>query len=218
MSVLAALDLVPEQPLDPVPRKSRRKKANLAPPRSGTRHANPQDCSPRTQVPIEALIPQVGKIASWLERRWGLPAGWDHDDLVAEGLLALVRAARKYDPSRPCSLSTYSGYWIRGLMFRALTERWTQCNNEAPPPDESIEAPWPPQYKVVLCREVLEAIFTTLNEVEQALVFGRLDGDTISDLARRLSLPITTAYRQHERALRRVRVAVGAPQSIAYPS
>jgi len=57
---------------------------------------------------IKASLPFV--IAVALEyRRWGTPL----EDLVQQGNLGLLKAARKFDPSRDCRLITYAVYWIR---------------------------------------------------------------------------------------------------------
>ena len=157
---------------------------------------------------VVALLPLVRKIASWFERRYSLPAGWDHDDLVSEGVIGLLRAVAKYDPTRPCSVETYAGYWIRGLLWKALKARWTELNHEAPPPDDEMEGPWPPPEKAVLYREVID-IVDRLEVAERVLVYGRVDNETLSALARQLGMPISTANRWHLRALRRARRAAG---------
>lgn len=57
---------------------------------------------------IKASLPFVISIA--LEyRRWGIPL----EDLVQQGNLGLLKAAKKFDPSRDCRLITYAVYWIR---------------------------------------------------------------------------------------------------------
>jgi RNA polymerase sigma-32 factor len=57
---------------------------------------------------IEACLPFVISIA--LEyRRWGVPL----EDIIQQGNIGLLRAARKFDPSRECRLATYAVYWIR---------------------------------------------------------------------------------------------------------
>ena len=57
---------------------------------------------------IKASLPFV--IAVALEyRRWGTPL----EDLVQQGNLGLLKAAKKFDPSRECRLITYAVYWIR---------------------------------------------------------------------------------------------------------
>jgi len=173
---------------------------------------------PRPMPDIASLLPLVRKIASWFERKWGLPAGWEHDDLVDIGVIGLMLAAKRFDPTRGCSIETYAGYAIRGAIFRQMKERWTDLNHEAPPPSDEVEAPWPPPEKAVLYREVVDAVFTRLSDVDQTLVVGRLDEQTFAELGRRLRMPITTACRQHERALRRLRTALGSGYNPACPS
>jgi RNA polymerase sigma-32 factor len=57
---------------------------------------------------VEACLPFVISIA--LEyRRWGVPL----EDIIQQGNLGLLRAAKKFDPSRECRLATYAVYWIR---------------------------------------------------------------------------------------------------------
>ncbi len=57
---------------------------------------------------IRASLPFVITIA--LEyRRWGAPL----EDLVQQGNLGLLKAARKFDPTRDVRLITYAVYWIR---------------------------------------------------------------------------------------------------------
>src|SRR5260221_10973505 len=57
---------------------------------------------------IKASLPFVISVA--LEyRRWGVPL----EDLVQQGNLGLLKAARKFDPTRECRLVTYAVYWIR---------------------------------------------------------------------------------------------------------
>jgi RNA polymerase sigma-32 factor len=57
---------------------------------------------------VEACLPFVIAIA--LEyRRWGVPI----EDVIQQGNIGLLRAAKKFDPNRECRLATYAVYWIR---------------------------------------------------------------------------------------------------------
>jgi RNA polymerase sigma-32 factor len=46
--------------------------------------------------------------------RYGLP----FEDLVREGMLGLVEAARRFDPERGVRLAAYAAWWIRAYMRR----------------------------------------------------------------------------------------------------
>ena len=53
------------------------------------------------------------------QRSYGLPL----DELVSEGMLGLVEAARRFDPERGVRLAVYAAWWIR-----AYTRRYTLSN------------------------------------------------------------------------------------------
>jgi RNA polymerase sigma-32 factor len=57
---------------------------------------------------IEACLPFVVAIA-YQYRRWGVPM----EDIIQQGNIGLLRAAKKFEPERKCRLATYAGYWIR---------------------------------------------------------------------------------------------------------
>jgi RNA polymerase sigma-32 factor len=57
---------------------------------------------------IESNLRYVISIAKEY-RRWGTPV----DDLVQEGSIGLLKAARRFDPREQCSLRAYAAYWIR---------------------------------------------------------------------------------------------------------
>jgi len=57
---------------------------------------------------VEASLPFVIKVAKEY-RRWGVPM----EDLIQQGNLGLLRAAKKFDPEQGCRLITYAVYWIR---------------------------------------------------------------------------------------------------------
>lgn len=57
---------------------------------------------------IEASLPFVIRVAKGYQR-WGIPL----EDLIQQGNLGLLKAAKKFDPSKDCRLITYANYWIR---------------------------------------------------------------------------------------------------------
>lgn len=50
--------------------------------------------------------------------RNGLQGQYNAGDMMQEGILALIRAAEKFDPSRGFRFSTYAMYWIRSAIKR----------------------------------------------------------------------------------------------------
>jgi RNA polymerase sigma-32 factor len=60
---------------------------------------------------VQSHLPLVHAIASEF-RSYGLPA----DELVSEGLLGLVKAARCFDPERGVPLAGYAAWWIRAYI------------------------------------------------------------------------------------------------------
>ncbi|MGV9944051.1 sigma-70 family RNA polymerase sigma factor [Streptomyces sp. NPDC003401] len=54
--------------------------------------------------------------------RHHLEQGLDYEDLLQHGFLGLLRAARKFDPSKGFKFSTYATWWIRQAMTRAVAD------------------------------------------------------------------------------------------------
>ena len=50
-------------------------------------------------------------------------AGYPLEDLINEGNLGLVQAAKRFDPGRGCRFITYASWWIRRGILAYLTDR-----------------------------------------------------------------------------------------------
>jgi len=64
---------------------------------------------------IEQHATLVKRIGHHLKGR--LPASVQVDDLIQSGMIGLMEAARKYEPSKGASFETYAGIRIRGAML-----------------------------------------------------------------------------------------------------
>ncbi len=67
---------------------------------------------------VESNLSFVVKVASEY-RNLGVP----FEDLLNEGNLGLIEAARRYDASKGTKFITYAIWWIRKSIFKALSER-----------------------------------------------------------------------------------------------
>jgi RNA polymerase primary sigma factor len=68
---------------------------------------------------IEANMRLVHSIAQHYTRKTSM----EHDDLVQEGLIGLIRAVDKFDPTRGCKFSTMATWWIKQAITRAIDEQ-----------------------------------------------------------------------------------------------
>ena len=64
---------------------------------------------------VRQHAPLVKRIAYHLMAR--LPASVQVDDLIQSGMMGLLEASKKYEPSKGASFETYAGIRIRGAMM-----------------------------------------------------------------------------------------------------
>ena len=73
----------------------------------------------REQLILEHL-PQVKLIARRIHER--LPVSVSLDDLISTGILGLIAAIDRYDPTHDVKLKTYAEYKIRGAILDSLRD------------------------------------------------------------------------------------------------
>lgn len=61
---------------------------------------------------IKEHLPYINKIAAKYNQFV------DHDDLVQEGILGLIRATETYNPDKGNKFITYASWWIKGYILR----------------------------------------------------------------------------------------------------
>jgi RNA polymerase sigma factor for flagellar operon FliA len=82
-------------------------------------HNPEQDSHQRSQMILDEL-PQVYYVAQRI--REGLPQHVPFEDLVHEGVLGLINAAKNFDPTRNAQFKTYARFRIRGAILDSLRE------------------------------------------------------------------------------------------------
>ena len=93
-----------------------------------------EERKPEVEALIESNMRLVLKIANEF-----LGRGLSWDDLVSEGNMGLVIAARRFDPTRGAKFSTYSACWIKQArelhllsdMIRPLPSKYFSKNHSS---------------------------------------------------------------------------------------
>jgi len=96
-----------------------------------------QDQAARNAL-VEANLRFVVKIAREY-RNYGTGV----EDLISEGNLGLMEAARRFDPSRRVRFSNYAAWWIRKYMVAALSRNVVQGSSLSPAPPKTKAARGP---------------------------------------------------------------------------
>lgn len=153
---------------------------------------------------VEQHAPLVKRIALHLAAR--LPDSVELDDLIQSGLIGLLEAAQKFDPSAGASFETFAGFRIRGAMI-----------------DELRRGDWAPRSVHRRMREAAEI----MRELEQAQgrpareedVAARMDMSLddfrvlLADASRCQALPLDISDDEGERERQGLPVSVENPDS-----
>jgi RNA polymerase primary sigma factor len=67
---------------------------------------------------VEAFMPLVGSVA----RRYHAAPGVDRAELMQEGVVGLLRALKRYDPSLGTPFWAYAQWWVRQAMQQLVSE------------------------------------------------------------------------------------------------
>jgi RNA polymerase sigma factor (sigma-70 family) len=67
---------------------------------------------------VEAFLPSIAGVA----RIYRSTPGIDRAELMQEGVVGLLRAARRYDPARGTRFWAYASWWVRQAMQQLVAE------------------------------------------------------------------------------------------------
>jgi RNA polymerase sigma-32 factor len=68
---------------------------------------------------VRLVLPYVHLHAHRVQKKTGMT---DHDALVSEGCMGVLKAIQKFDPKAGCGFLTYATWWIRAAMSRGVED------------------------------------------------------------------------------------------------
>ena len=130
-------------------------------------------------------------------------------DLVQEGMLAMIRAVDRFDPDRDLKFATYACHRIRGQMLNMLDR--SERRAPIPVPDEWLEvAPAPGDEDWLDVAESIAHLQGREAEVVSALFF---EGKDPRAVAGEQHIDVSHVYRLRRSAVARIRSWLGLPST-----
>jgi RNA polymerase sigma factor (sigma-70 family) len=172
---------------------------------------------------VESLVRENLDIARREARRWRHFRGVEQADLVSEGSIGLVKAARDFDPSRGVPFRAYATLRVRGAVKDAIRTyvRRARLEDGSFAQTSSLDAPEfdddtsprelpDPRATVeeqVIARETLRAV-AALPKREAAVVYrNAVLGEHLADIGRDLGISESGAHRLAARGVARLKAA-----------
>ncbi len=156
----------------------------------------------------DSLIVSYRPLVFWLAKKFHVRPS-SYQDLIQEGMIALIRAVDKFEPERHLKFTTYAFYRIKGQMINFLQ----RSEKKAPVPvdDEFLmpEDPFVPDtFDFVLAlSDELRRLPVKEGEIVQALL---MEGREAKEVARERGIDISHVYRLKRSALAKLRKWLGA--------
>ena len=85
---------------------------------------------------MDDLIKSNTGLVHWQAKRFAW-CGAAYDDLVQEGMLGLLIAAQKFDPTRGVKFSTYATWWVRQRIGRCADKHIKDTHQSLDQQDDS---------------------------------------------------------------------------------
>lgn len=166
-----------------------------------------QRCKAGDENAREVLILQYRPLVFWFVRRFQVGRS-SFPDLVQEGMMALIEAVDRFDPTKGNRFSTYAYYRIRGHMVNFLQRREAR----APVPVEDLELLQDPVEEdpamdwALTLQDGLASLSCRENAVLDELV---VQGKRAKEYAEELRVDVSYVYRVQRRALAKLRLWMG---------
>lgn len=161
----------------------------------------------------EELIVSYRPLVYWIAGRIHVNDSEIKQDMVQEGMLALIKAVDKFEPEREYKFSTFAYHKIHGQIINFL-ER-SEKRAPIPVPDEFL----PPQSEEYDGDEWLDASnAVAMLEGREAEVVSALffEGKNPKDIAEEKKLDLSHVYRLRRTAIAKMRNWLGIKEAIAH--
>lgn len=171
--------------------------------------------TPDTQD-ICALLPLVRHIARRIHLRPNHPCLVEHEDLVHEGVVGLLEAARRFDPGADTALSTFAYHRIRGAMLDAISKAQRQLQLKsrfARAWRGAASATHEDDRLVLFFGASLREALAGLDELQRYFVAGQILGDSDRDRCNEVGLTYWQYRRRREKTMTHLRRCLEARQS-----
>ena len=177
------------------------------------------ECAAGSDEAREELILANRPMVYWLAKKLKVPYN-TYQDLIQEGMLALIGAVDSFDPGRNICFSTYAYYKINGRMINFLQ----RVEAKAPVPvedtafggcgtddsaiyDASSRSEWSID---------LEKALSQLSERESDIISALvMEGRVANDVAAEKALDVSNVYRIRRKALAKLKAWLGIEGSQA---
>lgn len=177
------------------------------------------ECAAGSEEAREELILANRPMVYWLAKKLKVPYN-TYQDLIQEGMLALIGAVDSFDPGRNICFSTYAYYKINGRMINFLQ----RVEAKAPVPvedagfggcgtddsaiyDVSSRSEWS-----IDLEKALSQLSERESDIINALV---MEGRVANDVAAEKALDVSNVYRIRRKALAKLKAWLGIEGSQA---
>lgn len=156
----------------------------------------------------EKLILSYRPLVFWIAKKFRVPHQ-RYQDLVQEGMMALIKAVDRFDPSRNIRFVTYGFYRIKGQMTNFLQ----RVEARAPLPVDDSETVTLDPFDVdsldwrICLLDGIDCLSAREGEVIRALV---LEGVRAREYADRVGMDVSNVYRIQRQALAKLRLWLGS--------
>lgn len=154
----------------------------------------------------EELVVAYRRIVFWLASKFSVPTSV-RQDLIQEGMLALINSVDRFAPERGLKFSTFAWHRIRGQMINMIDR--TESKAPLPVSDEFLENWMPPseifdeeKEAILVVQEGMAKLPKREAEIISAIF---LEGKEPKDIAWELGFDISHIYRLRRSAIARLK-------------